>query len=669
MNFPAASTVDWEIPPQNRKQHQSCTPDGVFEPQYQREMYSLFFDSAPDPVMAIDHEGRILRANSQATRQFGYSHEELLGEPVYTLIPGCDSIAFGRHCEVHRNPGFRPMNGGVVMLALRKDGKEFCVHVHLGPVLTKSGVVYFAIVRNLGDREAALRARRHLEFEQTVAGLSAKFINLSPECVDKEITSGLEVLCDALGTDRANFGLIEPATGDILCTHQWTREGIPPFGQRLLKGFLPWLEHLITRGETVLCERPSDLPPEASREREYMEAIGLKSSLVVSFRVAGRLAGGMGTGSFRNHYHWDRPIISRVQDVAHMFANAVERKRAAEDLRSALAEVSQLKNKLERENIYLREEIKLEFSHSKIVGDSAAIRAVLKKAELVSETDSAVLILGETGTGKELISRTIHDLSRRKNHHMVKVNCAALPSTLIESELFGREKGAFTGALSREIGRFELADNSTIFLDEIGELPVDLQSKLLRVLQEGEFERLGSSRTMRVDVRVIAATSRNLSGMVKEGKFREDLFYRLNVFPICVPPLRERLEDIPALVWHVLEDLGRRMGRKIEGVDANTMRAFQTYSWPGNARELRNVIERNLILNRGLIFRAELSELGLDNRGGLRRLNEVEREYLGHVLDSTQWRVRGHGGAADVTGLKATTLEARMKKLGIRRPR
>lgn len=327
-----------------------------------------------------------------------------------------------------------------------------------------------------------------------------------------------------------------------------------------------------------------------------------------------------------------------------------------------------LNRRLERENICLREEIKLEHNHSTVIGHSPAIRAVLRGAEQVAATDSTVLILGETGTGKELIAQTIHELSGRSTRPMVKINCAALPATLIESELFGREKGAYTGALAKEIGRFELADESTIFLDEIGELPPEVQSKLLRVLQEGQFERLGSSKTIHVNVRVIAATSRNLRTMVKEGKFREDLFYRLNVFPILIPPLRERPEDIPALVWHILEELGKRMGRNVEGVQAATMREFQSYPWPGNIRELRNIIERNLITSAGPVFHAEVIELEPNSKVGMRRLVDVEAGLFRSVLEVARWRVRGKGGAAEVLGLKPTTLEAKMKKLGIQRP-
>jgi transcriptional regulator with GAF, ATPase, and Fis domain len=287
------------------------------------------------------------------------------------------------------------------------------------------------------------------------------------------------------------------------------------------------------------------------------------------------------------------------------------------------------------------------------------------RAEQAAPTNSTVLLLGETGTGKELIARAIHRYSKRGDRLMVKVNCAALPATLVENELFGREKGAYTGALTREIGRFELAHESTIFLDEIGELPLELQAKLLRVLQEGEFERLGSSRTIRVDARLIVATSRNLEAAVREGKFREDLYYRLNVFPIQIPPLRERREDIPMLTWHFLRDLGGRMGRKIESVRASTMNLFECYSWPGNVRELRNVIERHLITYNGTVFEAELPPMIRPPASSEDTAREVERRHIHRVLERSGWRIRGHGGAAETLDLKPTTLESRMRRLGI----
>lgn len=527
---------------------------------------------------------------------------------------------------------------------------------------------YALVADDASERVPATELGKRLQFEQCVAGLSAKLINLPADQVDNAIEFGLCTLVEALDADRVTLAQIDPGTdGDFVVTHSYCRPHIPEFPHRLVKGVLPWVQATITDGQIIAIERPEDVPPEASVERAYMEAVGVKSALVVPFRVGGRVIGGMSIDTFREFRRYDAAIVSRIQDVTDIIANALARKQADDALSKAYSEIERLKQQLEKENSYLRREINLDFSHSAIVGDSPRMRAILRKAEQVAPTDSVVLILGETGTGKELIARTIHDLSNRSGGHMVKVNCAALPTSLIESELFGRERGAYTGALAREIGRFELAHNSTIFLDEIGELPLEVQSKLLRVLQEGEFERLGSSKTISVDARVIAATSRNLQAMVEQGKFREDLFYRLNVFPIAIPPLRERAEDIPALVWHVLQDLGKRMGRKIEGVHASTMQEFQRYSWPGNVRELRNVIERNLILNTGTMFRAEIPELeGSSNRG--RRLDDVEAEHLRAVLQTTRWRVRGKGGAAEIIGLKPTTLEARMKKLGIRRP-
>jgi formate hydrogenlyase transcriptional activator len=334
-------------------------------------------------------------------------------------------------------------------------------------------------------------------------------------------------------------------------------------------------------------------------------------------------------------------------------------------LLAANEQIRSMKEDLEREQVSFNHEIKLESNHDEIVGRSQAILRVLLSAEQVAATDSAVLLLGETGSGKELVARAIHKHSKRGARAMVNVNCAALPASLVENELFGRERGAYTGALTREVGRFELANHSTIFLDEVGELPLELQAKLLRVLQEGEFERLGSSKTIHVDVRLIAATSRDLEAAVREGKFREDLFYRLNVFPIRVPPLRERRDDIPMLTWHFLQMLGSRMGRDVSTVRASTMKAFQAYAWPGNVRELRNVIERSLIIHQGTVFEADLPEgAGVSSVVGT-KIEEVDRDHIFRILERTGWRVRGPGGAAEALGLKPTTLEARMKKLGI----
>jgi transcriptional regulator with GAF, ATPase, and Fis domain len=345
----------------------------------------------------------------------------------------------------------------------------------------------------------------------------------------------------------------------------------------------------------------------------------------------------------------------------------VRRKEMEAELHDSFDEIKQLKNRLEHENIYLRQEIEVNHKYKEIIGQSDAIKRVLNQVEQVAETDSSVLILGETGTGKELLTRAIHDLSPRKGRPMVKVNCAALPSTLVESELFGREKGAYTGALSRQSGRFEVADGSTIFLDEISELPLELQAKLLRVLQDGQFERLGSSKTIKVDVRVIAATNRDIEKAVHEGRFREDLFYRLNVFPITVPPLRERREDIPSLIWTFVEEFGKAMGKTIERIPQKSMDLLQRYSWPGNIRELRNIIERAMIVSKGATLQIDIPNLGASQTFSRGTLEEVEKKHIIGTLESANWKVSGEKGAAKMLGLNPNTLTSRMKKLGIRR--
>ncbi|HWP93706.1 MAG TPA: sigma 54-interacting transcriptional regulator, partial [Thermodesulfobacteriota bacterium] len=342
-----------------------------------------------------------------------------------------------------------------------------------------------------------------------------------------------------------------------------------------------------------------------------------------------------------------------------------ERKRAEQALQKALSEISQLKDQLQAENIYLKEEIKSEQDHGEIVGNSKAIKAVLHRAEKVAKTDSTILITGETGTGKELLARLIHNLSRRNNKTLVKVNCAAIPSALIESELFGREKGAYTGALTKQIGRFELANGSTIFLDEIGELSMELQAKLLKVLQDGEFERLGSPKTINVDVRVVAATNKDLAKAVSEGRFREDLYYRLNVFPIHVPPLRERMNDIPNLVWKFVKEFSDKMGKRIETIPKKTMDALLSYYWPGNVRELKNVIERAMILAQDNMLRVELPKTETLKNIKTMTMQESEKTHILQVLQMTGWRIRGKSGAAEVLGLKPSTLESKMSKLGI----
>ena len=353
-----------------------------------------------------------------------------------------------------------------------------------------------------------------------------------------------------------------------------------------------------------------------------------------------------------------------LQQVASQVAVAVENALAFQ-------EIEALKDRLVKEKAYLEEEVRTEHNFGDIVGDSPALRAVLRKVQIVAPTDSTVLVCGETGTGKELIARAVHDLSPRKGRTFVKINCSAIPTGLLESELFGHEKGAFTGAIAQKLGRFELAHQGTLFLDEIGDIPLELQPKLLRVLQDQEFERLGGTRTMRVNVRLVAATNRDLAHMVAEGRFRSDLYYRLNVFPLVLPPLHERPDDIPRLVNHFTHRFARRMGRRIESIPASVMNALVRYQWPGNVRELQNVIERAVILSPGPTLQVPLGDLeaaGTQTPTGAVTLADAERGQVLDALRETGWRVGGPRGAAARLGMKRTTLQKRMKKLGVSRP-
>ncbi|MDM8555050.1 sigma 54-interacting transcriptional regulator [Desulfococcaceae bacterium HSG7] len=360
--------------------------------------------------------------------------------------------------------------------------------------------------------------------------------------------------------------------------------------------------------------------------------------------------------------------------TAKLYEEITERKQAEKNLRNALNEIENLKEQLKADNIYLREEIKTEHNFENIIGGSDELKYVMYKVQQIAATETTVLILGETGTGKELIARAIHGTGQRGKRPLIKVNCAALPSNLIESELFGHEKGSFTGAVKRQTGRFEIADGSTLFLDEIGELPLELQPKLLRVLQNGEFERSGNYKTIKTNVRVIAATNRNLEKEMQEGRFRKDLWYRLNVFPITLPPLRNRKKDIPELAHHFLEKLNRKLGKKIQSVSADLIQSLESYSWPGNVRELENIIERAVVTTQGTSLKfadplafGELSDKFAWDEDS-ETLKDVEKKQIIKVLTLCNWKMEGKDGAAKTLDLNPSTLRFRMKKLGIKRP-
>jgi len=640
--------------------------------------------------------------------------------------------------------------------------------------------------------------QNRLKFETLLATLSAHFVNLPADRIDSEIEDAQRRICELLDLDRSSlWQYCEGAPGTLQITHLHQPPGSTiPSDRMNTRDFFPWTEQKFLGGETVIISKMADLPPEASRDREHYRLYGTRAVVVVPLSVGGGPVFGALTFSvMREARSWTDTIVKGFQLIAHVFANALARKRADYELRESerrlsmattaagaglwsmdfdtgqvwatpktrelfhfapdaelnagsfyevihsedrekvkktveealqsgeyfsseyrivrpdgtvrwivalgrafskvpglpkrlmgvsiditarkemesrvweqFEEIERLKLQLEQENIFLRNEILLKHRHEEIVGRSAAMKEVLAQVEQVAGTEATVLLQGETGTGKELVARSIHGLSLRKDRPMITVNCASLPPTLIETELFGREKGAYTGAMTRMAGRFELADRSTLFLDEIGEFPLDLQAKLLRILEEGRFERLGSTKSLQVDVRIIAATNRDLAQEVDAGRFRKDLYYRLNVFPISIPPLRERPEDLPPLVWAFVKQYEKKMGKRIDRVSRKDIDALQRYSWPGNARELRNIVEHAMITSGGgkLHLRLPDQQSGDVSTGG--SLEEVERGHVLRVLSETGWRIAGKGGAAEVLGMKRTTLVSKMKKLEIKRP-
>jgi transcriptional regulator with GAF, ATPase, and Fis domain len=505
---------------------------------------------------------------------------------------------------------------------------------------------------------------RRLEFEMLISEISACFIQLPCEEVDQKIEVNLRRVVDFLKLDRGTLWQ-SSLEGDqkIVLTHFSARPGIGPSSlPSISSDDYSWISKKVLAGEEVRFSTAL-LPEDASKDKASIQKFNpVWSGFAFPLSAAGKVFGALGFGVAAEG-EWPEEVVQRLRLVAQVFASALIRKRSEERLQQALKQVESLKEQLHRENVYLREEVKM--NHDQIIGTSSALRQVLSKVDQVARTDSTVLLVGETGTGKELFAKAIHALSHRKDRIMVRVNCASLPGALIENELFGREKGAYTGALTKQIGRFELADQSSIFLDEIAELPLELQSKLLRVLENGEFERLGSPRTFKVNVRVIAATNRDLEDAVQNGKFREDLYYRLKVFPIEVPPLRERPEDIPILARAFVSELSSKIGKTTSTIDAVTMNEFINYSWPGNVRELRNVIEQGVILSKNGEFNISLPKHLNQDPVSAVTLKAAEYKHILEALRKAGWRIKGRHGAAEMLGLKPSTLYTKMEKLGI----
>jgi PAS domain S-box-containing protein len=628
-------------------------------------------EALPSALLIVGADGTIVAANEALLRLFDHSSEAVVGQHVEMLVP--EPFRSAHRTQLRRFLA-QPMEASIgvsrPLFGRRRDGSPFPVEISLYPLPGTAGPLVLAVVAGAGERmkgeeatRQALKARA--DFEELVASVSNQFINVPANEVDGAIRAALQRIGESLDLDRCTFYRIQP-DGMFVDPIGWAREPFPPAPVPLPGAArFPWSLATVRRRATIVFGSLDEIPDPI--DREGYRAIGAQAAVCVPLLVRGELVGALGFAMMRGGRAWTPELIQRIESLVPTFANVLARRQSDDALAQALETVKQLSDQLQQENTYLRREAAERFGDD-IVGDSAALRDAIDLVEQVAVTDSTVLLLGETGTGKELIATEIHRRSSRHARAMVRVNCSAIPSTLIESELFGRERGAYTGAMSRQIGRFELADQSTIFLDEIGELPPDVQVKLLRVLEERRIERLGSPKSVRINTRIIAATHDHLEQRVASGTFRQDLFYRLNVFPIRVPPLRERTGDIPLLVWRFVRDFEKAFGKRIEEIPDTTMDALQRYPWPGNIRELRNAVERAMIVATGRRLLIEVPALTVAAVKVSSRLVDVEATHIREVLEGTGWRIRGAGGAAERLGMKPTTLETRLAKLGIRRP-
>jgi len=626
----------------------------------------LLVEQAGDAFFILDYDGVVSDINRQACQSLGYSREELLGMKISEVDIEVE--------EKQHRPLFwdslEPRQYITIEgIHRRKDGSTFPVEIRLGRLDLKEKRFLLALARDITDRkQKEEKLQQHSNFQQLVSKISNKFATLAGVEFELSIQDALEEIGRYFASDTVRLYRLS-LQGDVLkIRNHWQDKHLAPPEEiaEIHTMKYPNLAAHYSKGEGTVFSKFDD-SPEWPEMRKILKFFGTKAGVGVPLEVDSSGVDVFAMDKIRSEHVWPEDIVEQSIAIGKVILSAMRRREAEIELQVRYDEIKQLKSRLELENIQLRKEIEVLYSHDEIVGKSLIIKNVLNLAEQVADQETSVLILGETGTGKELLARAIHNVSPRKERAMITVNCAALPATLVESELFGREKGAYTGALTKQAGRFELADKSTVFLDEIGDLPLEMQVKLLRVLQEGKFERLGSTKTITVDVRVIAATNHDLEQAVREGRFRKDLFYRLSVFPITVPPLRDRVEDIPMLVWTFVKDFGKKMGKTVENIPNKTMDILMNYTWPGNVRELRNVIERAMILHSGQTLHIEKIRTEDQEIDQPTSLEEVERNHIRSVLAKKNWKVSGKNGAAEALGLKESTLRARMGKLGIKR--
>ncbi|HEV2177381.1 MAG TPA: PAS domain S-box protein [Terriglobia bacterium] len=624
--------------------------------RHSEERLRSILESVQDyAIFTLDPQGRVSSWTPAAERIKGYRADEILGQHFSRFYLPEDiergkpehELKMAAQLGRFEDEGWR----------LRKDGARFWANVVITALRDSSGVLrgFSKVTRDFTERKQGEEALLLQVTNTLIASVDIRRLFAA-------ISAGIH---QVIAHDYANLALYDHAAGKLRLHvldgpsgKEETVQGTPiP-----LEGW-PAGEAFTTR-EPLLINRSQEMERFSPEFIKRWAQLGLKSGCWLPLLNRGRSLGTLVVAS-RRESAFSASDVHVLSHVANQVALAV-------DNAEAFRQVAELRAKLAEEKAYLEEELRTEYNFEEIIGESSALKRTLKQVETVAPTDATVLILGETGTGKELIARAIHHLSGRRERTFVKLNCAAIPSGLLESELFGHEKGAFTGAISQKIGRLELAHQGTLFLDEVGDIPLELQPKLLRALQEKEFERLGSTRTIPVDVRLIAATNRDLTQMVKDRQFRSDLYYRLRVFPVQVSALRERAGDIPVLVHHFVQKHARRMNKRIETIPPEAMQAFKRWHWPGNVRELENLIERAVILSPGQTLRVPLSEL-IGTQGPetpfpeLSTLEAAEREHILRALRETQGVIAGPKGAAARLGLKRTTLNAKMRKLGINR--
>lgn len=555
------------------------------------------------------------------------------------------------------------------------SGERQSFHINMVGMV-RSGLLHrmWAVESNntaLLETKAALENRRM--FQALVASISSRLVMAPDDEVDAIIEDCMKDMCGFADADRSTIFWLNADGVSASAAYIWSPDG-NPFGRVSMRE-IPEYRKQLRAFKPVIIDDVANLPEKFKTDKLALEKWHIKSIVVLPMVVGGEVVGGMTCGRLKRQKGWSDQAVEDLKVFAELFASFVLRLKSRRALDDALSRLQDATERLEAENVYLRQEIELTHGFDEIIGRSDAMLRSLQLVEQVASTRTPVLIMGETGTGKELIARAIHELSDRGSRPLVKVNCAALPANLVESELFGHEKGAFTGADNAKRGRFDLADGSTLFLDEIGEIPIELQAKLLRVLQEGEFDRLGGSSTVKVDVRLVAATNRNLADAVLSGEFRSDLYYRINTFPVELPALRDRGDDIQLLAEYFVNVHAPRLGREVNEISAEMMNQLRRYRWPGNVRELESIVQRALISSSGPVL--DLAEPLLDDARVAGQSSEseavadlklIEREHIVAVLEDSSWKISGDSGAAAKLGIPPSTLRSKMKKLSIARP-